>query len=102
MASDLTVSGKLTGKIVNIDAEGNLISDLPSTLLAGAPRDSALRIVVDDEHETFGLFPTNHQQPAMTLVAVAEEGGPITIVLVNDSASAMLGTRVGAPVEVHW
>ncbi len=95
------MSAKLTGVIVQIDGSGNLISDVSSTRLAGAPRDASLRIVVD-EHETFGLFPPDHQQPSMTLVAVADQDGPVTIVLVDDSAAAMLGIGVGAPVEIYW
>ena len=86
---------------MQIDDSGNLVTDILGTSLTGAPRDAALRVVVD-EHETYGLFPADHSQPAMTLVATIEEQGPLTIVLVGDSASAMLGVRAGAAVEVHW
>lgn len=92
---------KLTGKVVEIDSTGNLVTDVSAEKLQGAPHDSSLRIVVD-EHETFGLFPLEHNQPAMTLVAIADKVGAVKIILVDDSASAMLGIRVGAPVEVHW
>jgi S-adenosylmethionine hydrolase len=95
------VSGKLTGKVIAIDDMGSLITDVAAAKLVGAPRDISLRIVVD-EHETFGLFPREHGQPPMTLVAVADGDGPISIMLVDDSASAMLGIRVGASVEVNW
>jgi S-adenosylmethionine hydrolase len=91
----------LTGKIVEVDAAGNLVTDIPSDRLRGAPTDASLRVVVD-EHETYGLYPSQHSQPPMTLVAIAEGGRPLTIVLVDDSASAMLGVSVGAMVEVHW
>ena len=99
--SNFQVAAKLTGKVVEIDATGNLVTDVSVEKLAGAPHDASLRIVVD-EHETFGLFPLAHNQPAMTLVAVADKIGSVRIILVEDSASAMLGIRVGAPVEVHW
>lgn len=95
------VSQTLTGKVVEVDATGNLVTDIPSERLRGAPSDASLRVVVD-EHETFGLYPAEHSQPPMTLVAIAEGNKPLTIVLVDDSASAMLGVRVGAMVEVHW
>ena len=91
----------LTGKVVQVDEAGNLVTDIPSDRLRGAPTDASLRVVVD-EHETFGLYPSNHSQPAMTLVAIVEESKPLTIVLVEDSASALLGVRVGALVEVYW
>lgn len=96
-----TVSGTLSGKVVRIDDSGNLVTDILGSSLSGAPRDATLRVVVD-EHETYGLFPVDHSQPAMTLVAIVDGTNPLTIVLVGDSASAMLGVRPGAPVEVHW
>jgi S-adenosylmethionine hydrolase len=95
------VSGNLCGKVVAIDDTGNLVTDIPSSSLAGAPTDASLRIVVD-EHETFGVYPENHAQPSMTLIAILQDDGPLRIVLVDDSASAMLGVQVGASVEVHW
>ena len=82
---DDSVSGNLTGKVVEIDDAGNLVTDILGSSLSGAPRDASLRIVVD-EHETFGLFPADHSQPAMTLVATLADGGPLVIVL----------------VQVHW
>ncbi len=96
-----TVSGTLSGKVVQIDDSGNLVTDIPGSSLTGAPRDASLRVVVD-EHETYGLYPTDHSQPAMTLVATVDDASPLTIMLVGDSASAMLGVQTGAPVEVHW
>lgn len=95
------MSGTLTGKVVEVDGSGDLITDIPVESLAGAPQDASLRIVVD-EHETYGLYPPQHSQPAMTLVAIVEDGRPLRIVLVGDSASAMLGVQVGAAVKVTW
>ncbi len=95
------MAGTLTGKVVEIDETGNLITDIPVQSLAGAPTDASLRVVVD-EHETYGLYSADHTQPAMTLVAIVQEDGPLKIVLVDDSASAMLGVHIGAAVEVAW
>lgn len=95
------MSGTISGKVVEVSSEGDLITDIQGDNLSDAPRDSTLRIVVD-EHETFGLHPVEHSQPAMTLVAILPSEGPIKIALVGDSASAMLGVQVGAPVEVSW
>ncbi len=92
---------KLSGKVVEVDAEGNLITDVSAASLDQAPQDASLRIVVD-EHETFGVYPSDHSQPSMTLVAIAEPDNPLKIVLVDDSASAMLGVQVGAAVELSW
>ena len=95
------MAGTLSGKVVEIGASGELITDIQAPSLAGAPHDNSLRIVVD-EHETFGVYTPDHSQPAMTLIAILDDSGPLRIVLVDDSASAMLGVQVGAPVEVTW
>jgi S-adenosyl-L-methionine hydrolase (adenosine-forming) len=99
---DVIVPGSVKGKVIDVNSHGGLVTDISASQLASAPRDTSVRITVD-EHETFGLFDAEHGQPAMTLVAVIAHGdGPLTIELVDDSASAMLGVRPGAPVEVHW
>lgn len=96
------MSGSIKGKVIEVDQQGSLITDIASSRLANAPRDASVKVLVD-EHETFGLFDTNHDQPDMTLVAVlGSDEAPLKIELVSDSASAMLGVRSGAPVEVIW
>lgn len=94
--------GSIKGKVTQIDSSGSLITDIQAAQLSSAPRDSSVRIMVD-EHETFGIFGQEHGQPDMTLIAIlAEPSGSLRIELVNDSASAMLGVSAGAPVEVVW
>jgi S-adenosylmethionine hydrolase len=96
------VPGSIKGKVIEIDASGSLITDIRTAQLASAPRDASVRITVD-EHETFGIFVGDHGQPSMTLIATLDgEESPLKIQLVDDSASAMLGVRTGAPVEVIW
>jgi S-adenosylmethionine hydrolase len=95
------VSHTVTGTVVEIDSSGNLITDILCDRLVAAPTDASLRVTVD-EHETFGLYPPEHSQPAMTLIAIASRAEPLRIVLVGDSASMMLDVKVGAAVEVHW
>lgn len=94
------MAAKLSGKVVEIDAAGSLVTDIPPGELDGAPRDASLRIAVE-EHETFGLYPKDHSQPAMTLVAVLDDD-QLKVTIVGESASVMLGVQVGAPVEVNW
>ncbi|MGN6137120.1 MAG: SAM hydroxide adenosyltransferase [Aureliella sp.] len=85
-----------------MNSRGSLVTDISAAQLSAAPRDASVRVTVD-EHETYGLFGPDHGQPAMTLVAIVADGqAPLTIELVDDSASAMLGVRSGAPVEVIW
>ncbi len=95
------MSQTISGQVIEVDAAGCLITDILADQLEAAPRDESLRVVVD-EHETFGLYPSQHDQPEMTLIAIVDQTGPLRIVLVGDSASAMLGVRVGAPVQVFW
>jgi hypothetical protein len=58
--------------------------------------------LVDQEHETVGIFGSDHGQPAMTLIAIADGQEALKLHLVEDSAAMMLGVRAGAPVEVRW
>lgn len=95
------MSSTLTGKVVEVDDTGSLITDIDVDQLSSTPHDTNTRIVVD-EHETCGLYPPDHSEPSMTLIAVVADQGPLKISLVDDSASAMLGVKVGAAVEVHW
>lgn len=96
--------GSIKGTVVEVDNRGSLVTDITHAQLAATPRDTSVRITVD-EHETFGLFSPGHDQPSMTLVAIVEDeraDARLRIELVDDSASAMLGVRPGAPVEVTW
>ena len=95
------MSSTLTGKIVEIDSDGNLVTDIAVEKLQNAPRDAGLHVMVD-AHETFGLYPEDHRQPAMTLIAIAGETGCLKIAIVGDSAQMMLGVQVGADVKVQW
>lgn len=96
------VPGSIKGKVIEIDGSGSLITDIYTAQLTSAPRDASVRITVD-EHETFGIFAVPHGQPAMTLIALLDgDENPLKIEIVDDSASAMLGVRTGAPVEVIW
>lgn len=93
---------KIHGKIVQVSDDGDLITDISEAQLAGVSRTTDTKIVVDNEHETYGLFDANHNQPSMTLVAIVEPERPLRLHLVSDSASMMLGVTKGASVEVRW
>ncbi len=95
------MASKIHGKVVEVDANGNLITDIKEDQLSQTPRDETVRIVID-EHETLGIFSEDHGQPEMTLIAILAGDQPLRIELTGDSASAMLGVRVGAPVEIIW
>ena len=92
---------KVEGKVVAVSAAGNLVTDITEDRLRGAPRDEQLSVACDD-HVTAGIFPPDHQQPAMTFLSVLSPGGTLELSIVGDSAAAMLGIRVGERVVVSW
>ncbi len=96
------MAGKIQGSVIAVTDAGDLVTDISSEMLSGVARTSDVRIIVDDEHETFGIFESDHQQPAMTLIAILEGAAPLKLHLVADSASLMLGVRAGANVQVCW
>jgi S-adenosylmethionine hydrolase len=87
--------------IAEVDSVGNLITDITAEQLDGVPRDESVTVTAD-EHATFGIFPEDHGQPAMTLIALVDLAGRLRLVLVGDSARMMLGLGVGTQVTVRW
>jgi len=96
------VSGRIEGIVVEITSDGDLITDIAPESWNSIPRSTDTRILIDGEHETLGLFDSNHQQPSMTLIAIAEGEAPLKVHLVSDSASMLLGVRTGAPIDIRW
>jgi S-adenosylmethionine hydrolase len=97
----MAVPNKTNGRIAVIDSDGNLITDISAEQLVDVPRDESV-IVSADEHVTMGIFPENHDQPEMTLIAMLDGTGRLQFVLVGDSAKMMLGIGVGTQVTVRW
>ena len=95
------MASKIQGTIVQVSAEGDLITDITEEQLAGVARSSETKIIVDHEHETYGLFEPIHHQPSMTLIAIVDPKNTLRLHLVGDSASMMLGVTKGANVEVR-
>lgn len=95
------MAGKVEGTIVAYSEGGNLVTDIPVTRLAGAPRDTSVSITCD-EHQTQGLFTADHKEPDCTLLALLGAGGFLELIIVGDSAKIMLGVKVGEKVVVKW
>ena len=87
---------------MQVNLDGDLITDIGEQQLTGVGRTTDTKIVVDDEHETYGLFDSNHHQPSMTLIAIVDPQKTLRLHLVSDSAAMMLGVTIGAKVEVRW
>lgn len=96
------MSRRIQGKVVEVSSSGDLITDIDAGAWKDIPRSTETRVLVDQEHETVGIFGADHQQPAMTLIAIADGQAPLKLHLVEDSAAMMLGVRTGASVEIRW
>jgi S-adenosylmethionine hydrolase len=96
------VAQKIQGTVVEVNEAGDLITDIAYDKWGGLKRSPETKIIVDDEHETFGLYEPAHDQLPMTLIAIAELNKPLRLHLVSDSASMMLGVKSGAKVEIVW
>ena len=93
--------GKIEGKVVAYSEAGNLVTDIPADRLRTAPRDPSVTVTCD-EHQTVGLFGSDHKEPEMTLLALLADSGFLELVIVGDSAKIMLGVKIGQPVTVQW
>lgn len=96
------MSKSLRGVVIAIDESGDLITDIQQDQWSPLPAGVTTRVVIDGEHETFGIHPPDSSLEPMTLAAVGEPGKPLRICLLGDSAAGMLGVRRGAPITIHW
>ncbi len=82
--------------ITVIDAFGNVTTDLNASLLGGR-RDVRLRI---GNAEVTGIIASYGQRNPGDLVAVVDSEGFIEIAVVNGSAAARLGAKLGDQIEI--
>jgi S-adenosylmethionine hydrolase len=94
------LAGQIEGTIVAIGESGNLVSDIAAERLRDMPRESAT--IACDEHETIGIFPADHREQPMTLMAIVGASGTLELTIVGESAAMMLGVRVGEKIVVKW
>ncbi len=87
--------------VVRITDDGDLVTDITGQQLETVPRDESVSVRCD-EHETLGIFSTDHDQPDATFVAVLAADGLLRLAIVGVSAADMLGIRVGEKVIVTW
>jgi S-adenosylmethionine hydrolase len=91
----------MEGRVTAITADGRLLSDITAEQLAHAPRDDRVTVICGD-HETVGIFSSEHQEPESTLLALIGPSGRLEIMLVGMNISEMLGIQVGERVVVKW
>ena len=95
------MANRIEGQVAEINDAGSLITDITVDQVADLPRDESVKIKFGD-HETFGLFSTDHDQPDATMVASLGASGFIEIEIVGIPLAEMLGIRVGEKVVVKW
>ena len=93
--------GKIEGKIAAYGPTGNLVTDIPNDRLKSVPSGDSAKVICD-EHETVGIFPSDHQEEPMTLMAILGSDGFLELTIVGDSAKAMLGVSLNEKVVVKW
>ena len=93
--------GKIEGAVVAYSESGNLITDIPHERLAGVPAGDGVKVTCD-EHETFGIYPPEHKEEPLTLLAILGPSGFLELTIVGDSAKIMLGVGLGEKVVVKW
>lgn len=91
----------LEGNVTQISTEGNLVSDISIDQLNDVPKDEKT-VVKFGEHETLGIFPSDHDQPNATMVASLGMSGYLEIEIVGISLSEMLGIKTGEKISVSW
>lgn len=93
--------GHIEGTVVAYGPTGNLITDISHERLKGVPRGDTVRVICD-EHETVGIYPPDHQEPPLTLLAILGPSGFLELTIVGESAQAMLGVPLREKVIIQW
>jgi S-adenosylmethionine hydrolase len=97
----VAVPGKIEGAVVAYGPKGNLVTDIANDRLKGVPAGDSVRITCD-EHETIGIYPVDHREEPLTLMAILGAHGCLELTIVGEDAQAMLGVRIGEKVTVKW
>jgi len=95
------LSNLIEGHVASVNADGDLVTDISIEQIINVPRDESVRIIFGG-HETIGLYPDPHDQPAATMVAKLSNSGFLEVGIVGISLSEMLGINVGEPVKIEW
>lgn len=95
------LSNKIDGEVASCDSAGNLVTNIANDSVAGLVGDENVSVKFGD-HETFGIFPTEHGEPDATLVASLGESGFVQIEIVGISLCDMLGIKPGVQIAIAW
>ena len=92
---------RVEGIVLEVDAFGNLITNITADMLLGRPTDERACIICNI-YETWGVFNTYDDQPRGTVIALVGSGDRIELAIVGDNAASRLGIQAGTPVVVSW
>lgn len=92
---------RIEGSVLQIDAFGNVISDITWQDLTAREPPDAVSVVCGGEAVT-GLVRTYADRPPETLVALVGSSGRLEVAVVGGSAARRLAVRIGDPVVVTW
>lgn len=90
------------GEVIHIDHFGNLATSIRAEQLAKRFNQKEKFIVRVAGKQVIGLVNTFGERPVGDLVALMGSTGNLVISVVNGSAAASLGSRVGDRVELDW
>jgi S-adenosylmethionine hydrolase len=102
---------RIDGAVQWIDAFGNLITNISASLLdvgadqnfAAGMENSTRRFKIECAGRVIsGIVRSYGHRPTGESVALVGSSGFLEIAIVNGSAAATLGARVGTPVMVEW
>jgi len=96
--SHLETPTGMQGEVIHIDAFGNLVTNLPASLLPQLHSAGRLRV---GPHEITTIVRTYGEAVPGTAVALVGSQGFIEAAIVEDRADERLNARLGTPVAIH-
>lgn len=92
--------GRIEGHVLRVDAFGNLITDIPASLLAEV--QAGLIHASCRGQRAAAHVPTYAQAPPGALVSLIGSSDRVELAVAGGSAAARLGAAVGDAVHVTW
>jgi S-adenosyl-L-methionine hydrolase (adenosine-forming) len=92
---------RIDGAVRWVDHFGNLITNIPSSMLESAGPQNSMRISCFGKQIHGTILSYGARKPG-ELTALVGSSGFLEIAIVNGSAAKMLNAAAGAPVAVEW
>jgi S-adenosylmethionine hydrolase len=96
--SHLQTPAGIQGEVIAVDAFGNLVTNLPASLLPRLQAAGRLRV---GQHSIATIVRTYGEAASGTAVALVGSQGFIEAAIVEDRADERLNARVGTPVAIE-